>query len=366
MKRLVLVVGMIFVSYGSMYAQGSCSLILSEAEDLYEAGRLYEVTKVLKQSDCLDAKKGGFTKEEKTKAYRLLALVYLFMDNEPDAEVAVINLLNVDKEHPLDENDPAELKLMMDKYRSKPIFRVGVLAGPNLTGVREITEYGTFNTDSINKSYNNELSIHFGVTVEYNVIDNLEIVLRGEYSVQKYSVNYRIISEGDDNNTNAFVVQLEEKQNWFKIPVAIKYGYPMGNVMPYVIGGVSFDFLVGAKMSGSRQGTTTITLTEDEADLKELDMRQKSNISYFGGIGLRLNLKRTDFIFLEAKYSVGANNVVNGQNRFASGNLNYDMAHIDSDFAINNMALSVGYLRSLYSPKKYSEKKLKKLNQKKK
>lgn len=374
MKKILIIVSLIAGTICTAQAQSACSQKLSEAEDLYEAGRLYEVTKVLK-GECLEASKGGFTKEEKTKAYRLLALVYLFMDNEPDAEEAVINLLSVDKEHPLDENDPAELQLMMEKYRSKPIFRAGLYLGGNVSSAREITEFGSFNTNNngfddggqINQDYSRAegFGLHIGMTIEYEVIENLEIVLRTEYSQQAYRTMYNNISNLDSASFNAFNVDIDEEQSWLKIPLALKYVYPIGEtgLAPYLLGGASYDYLLETKITGEREGTTSISITD--LNIYDLNMRNKSNFSYFGGLGLRIESKRTDFFFIEAKYNVGVRNIVNGDNRYASDKLSFDLAHTDADKSINNLAFTLGYLHSFYNPKKYSEKKLLKLSKKK-
>ena len=56
-------------------AQDQCAVALSEAEDKYDQGRLYEIPEILES--CLEY---GFSKEEKIRAYRLLTLSYLFLD----------------------------------------------------------------------------------------------------------------------------------------------------------------------------------------------------------------------------------------------------------------------------------------------
>ncbi|UXP32001.1 outer membrane beta-barrel protein [Reichenbachiella agarivorans] len=365
---LVLILGMALESY----SQVSCTQKLSEAEDLYDAGRLYEVTKKINEGNCLSSGKDGFTKEEKIKAYRLLALVYLFMDNEPDAEDAVVNLLLVDPEHPEnDPNDPAELKYLFAKYRSKPIFRIGTFIGGNATGIHSMKTYAVFNTSSndfdsvgspISKQYSSKMGFSAGIGIEYMLVKNLEILLRATYASNVYEVNYNLISNGSYEATNAFEVLLTESQQWLRTPLALRYNIPIGTVTPYVMGGVSFDWLLSAKMTGNRGGLGTKFVTD--LDLVDLKMRNRTNWSYLGGVGMKVNFKRTDSFFIEATYSVGAQNFVNSANRYASDQLNYNMGHIDDDMAINSLAVKVGYIKSFYNPKKYSDKKLQKVNQK--
>ncbi|MBU2912484.1 outer membrane beta-barrel protein [Reichenbachiella agariperforans] len=377
MKKILIPFVLILGLSVRAYAQGGCTQKLSEAEDLYEAGRLYEVTKKLKEGSCLLDAKSGFTKEERIRAYRLLALVYLFMDNEPDAEDAVVNLLLVDPEHPEnDPNDPAELKLLFAKYRSKPIFRLGVYAGMSYASVHSMQEYGTYNFNNegfdrddsgtdLSKEYGSLLGFKGGLSIEYMVVKNLEILLRIEYLRASYEVQAQLLSNGsnDDFNANSFEVSLLENQQWMNFPLGLRYNFPLGNVTPYITGGASYGFLLKSSMTGDRAGLATKFLTG--LDLMELDMRNKTNWSYFGGLGLKINIKRTNSLFFEASYSVGAANFVNGQNRYASDDLTIKMAHVDDDLTLNHLAVTVGFIKSFYNPKKYSEKKLKKLNQKK-
>ncbi|MCV9386554.1 hypothetical protein [Reichenbachiella ulvae] len=380
MKRnlllLICLVGLAQVSF----AQSNCTQKISEAEDLYEAGRLYEVTKKLNEGTCLTSKE-GFSKEEKIRAYRLLALVYLFMDNEPDAEDAVVHLLQVDPEHPdNDPNDPAELRILFSKYRSKPIFRLGGFLGMNMSSVSSLQSYGGFNQanngfdfdptgSQVSKEFGTAFGTQFGLTLEYMIIKNLEIILRGQFVTNNYELEYQLISNGLDNdpeieyNTGSFEVSLSESQSWIKVPLLLRYNIPLGNYVPYVTAGGSYDFLVASSMTGSRSGLGTKFVTG--LDLTQYDMRNTTNWSLYGGIGLKYTVKRTNSLFIEAGYYMGGANFVDGENRYASDDFNWSIGHVDDDKVLNSIAVSVGFIHSFYNPKKYSDSKLEKLKRKK-
>lgn len=378
MKRNLLLT-IVFV-FGLAYlasAQTNCSQKISEAEDLYEAGRLYEVTKKLTEGSCLTSKE-GFSKEEKIRAYRLLALVYLFMDNEPDAEDAVVQLLLVDPEHPdNDPNDPAELRILFSKYRSKPIFRAGIFAGGNSSFVNSLQSYGGFSQGSgdfdldptgsnINKTFSSKIGAQAGISIEYMVVKNLEAILRAQFMTTNYSISYPLISNGLDEdevfNTNSFEVTLDETQSWVKFPLLLRYNYPIGNITPYVTAGASYDILVSSTLSGTRAGLGTKFLTGLE--LTDIKMRNAVNWSYYGALGVKFALKRTNSLFVEMGYQAGGSNFVNGSNRYASDKLNWDIGHVDDDKTINSISFSVGFIQSFYNPKKYSDKKLEKIKKK--
>ena len=364
-----------------------CSQRLSEAQRLYDQGRLTEVVQKLEettqsQGNCL---RNGFTKEQKTTAYRLMALVYVFLDNEPKAEDAIVDLLLVDPEHPTDAgSDPAEFIALYNKFRSKPIFRWGVFGGVNQTSAHSLSGYGNFDAtqnpdfhfsenpldtisavSSISKSFDPGIGLHLGGTIEYMPVNNLEIILRIKMSWQNYKVSYPLITTTNVSAGDFRVVELKEAQQWLSAPLAARYNVPIGrdgNITPYVIGGISFDYMLDSKMTGSREGTTTVSVSN--LDLHEFDLREKMNWTSFAGMGVKFSVQRIKSFFIEATYGMGGQNIVKVENRYAAQSLNYNLAHIDNDKSINQVNINVGFIWSVYKPIKYVDKKLARLAQK--
>ena len=147
--------------------------------------------------------------------------------------------------------------------------------------------------------------------------------------------------------------------------MALRYNYPIGdgNITPYVIGGISADFLLAAALEGDRQGTTTVSVSSG-SDLHQFDLREKFNWTSFVGLGAKLSVKRINSLFIEGTYGLGGQNIVNGANRYASQDQNFNMAHIDNDKSINQININIGFIMSVYKPIKYSSKKLAKLAEK--
>lgn len=346
--------------------QLNCTQKLNQAEDMFDAGNLSEIPDLLNSSKGKCFGKNGFSKEEKIRAYRLLALVHLFNDNGPEAEDAVINLLIADPEHPLSPDDPIELKYLFDKYRSEPIFRIGAKIGANQTYVKSIGEYGSYsNIGEVAKEFKPGLGLQAELTFEYTLIDNLEVIGGIGWGLSSYEISYNSITSLEEEypTSTDFKVTLTETQNQLKAPLILRYGYPIKNITPYVTAGLSVDYLLISKINGSRSGTATRQLTS--LSLLEDDMRKKINWSYFAGAGVKLKTK-TNFVLIEARYNMAGANTVRTKYRYNNEKLLYDMAHVDDDKILNNLSLSVGYIWSIYKPKKYSSKKLDKLSGKKK
>ncbi|MFY0628566.1 MAG: hypothetical protein JXR07_19875 [Reichenbachiella sp.] len=349
-----------------------CTQQLNEANALYDEGRLPEVLDKLQEGDCMQV---GFSKEQKTRAYRLMAMVYIFLDDEPNAEDAIIQLLESDPEHPYSvANDPAEFIVLYKKFRYKPIFRVGGFAGVNQSFANSLSPYSSFtsgtdiydeNGGTISKSFEPGIGMHIGALIEYtpvkeiNVLKDMELVLRVKFSWQNYVINNPIITNtAGAPGANFEVKDLKEAQFWLSTPLGIRYNIPVGKrkIIPYVIGGASFDYLISANMTGERIGTTTVSVAN--LDLSEFDMRNKTNWSYFGGAGVKFTVQRTKTFFMEATYHSGGRNFVNGENRYNSQQLNYNIAHIDDDKSLNKINFNIGFIFSIYKPIKYPEQKL--------
>ncbi len=344
----------------------NCTQKLNQAEDMFDAGSLSGIPELLngKRVKCFN--KGGFSKEEKIRAYRLLALVHLFNDNGPEAEDAVINLLTADPEHPLSPDDPIELKYLFDKYRSEPIFRIGAKIGVNQTFIRSIGEFGSYsNQDEVSKEFKAGIGFQAELTFEYTIIDNLEVLGGFAWAQTKYDIGYNSITSLSDiypESTN-FVVSLTETQSQIKVPLMVRYGYPFGNLIPYATLGLSIDYLLNSSIAGSRAGTATRQLTS--LSLLDNQMRKDWNWSYFAGVGVKLKSK-TNFLLLEVRYNMAGANTVRTRYRYNNEKLLFDMAHVDDDKILNNLSVSFGYIMSIYKPKKYSNKKLEKKFGKKK
>ncbi|WP_420579761.1 outer membrane beta-barrel protein [Reichenbachiella sp.] len=344
----------------------NCTQKLNQAEDMFDAGSLSGIPELLngKRVKCFN--KGGFSKEERIRAYRLLALVHLFNDNGPEAEDAVINLLIADPEHPLSPDDPIELKYLFDKYRSEPIFRIGAKVGANQTFIRSIGEFGSYsNVNEVSKEFKSGLGFQAELTFEYTIVGNLEVLGGLGWAQSKYDIGYNSITSLADvypTSTN-FVVSLTETQNQFKVPIMIRYGYPVGNLIPYATLGLSIDYLLNSTISGSRAGTATRQLTS--LSLLDNQMRKEWNWAYFAGLGVKLKSK-TNFFLFELRYNMAGGNTVRTKYRYNNQKLLFDMAHVDDDKIMNNLSVSFGYILSIYKPKKYSNKKLEKKFGKKK
>ncbi|MTI38016.1 hypothetical protein E1140_00790 [Fulvivirga lutimaris] len=80
-------------------------------------------------------------------------------------------------------------------------------------------------------------------------------------------------------------------------------------------------------------------------------MRNSFNKNIIGGIGLNYRIGYS-YVFIDARYSFGMNNIVKSEQQYSSRSLLYNYAFVDDFKRINTVSLSFGYIKPLYKPRK--------------
>ena len=354
------------------YAQ-TCTQKLILAERAYEAGRLGGILTSLQ--GCLG--EGQFNKEELIRVYKLFTLVNIFSDNEQAADQSLIDLLKSDKEHPIDERtDPAEFIFLYNQFQTKPIFRVGIRGGANLSlpnPTEDIYSTGNVLGKVDNKYYNGRgvasgdslvlqgaLGIGFWteITFEQSFKHGFDLISGLQFRTSRYDVDNIFI----DRTFKSFV---RNEQTFGKIPLFIRYTYnrKKGPAIKkksyiYLILGLSFDYLITAKYrQANRTGGTPYTLPDNEMiNLKSEKMVKSNNISMLAGIGLKIPF-RTDFFTFEARYEKGFLNYINAWNRYTNQTALMDIGHVEDNLTLDFITVGIGYIHSIYNPKRKTRKK---------
>ena len=351
------------------------------AERDYDAGRLVNIVDNISGGFEKSLGNNGYTREEKIRAIKLITKVYIFMDNESKSDEYMIKLLRADKEHNLDPKvDPAELYDLYRKFRSQPIFRIGLRVGVNKSYPNIINTFGTGNTGIVSKIYNgvgespNEASVNGGsgtgffinAMAERYLNWGLEVGLGLEFRNSQYSVdNY--ITYGDSLQVNGIAeiaqfavlsTMVTHQQSFFRVPLLLRYNFKYdsdNSFVPYIAAGASYDYLLDAKyLDGNRTGGTEYKFDSD-LSLKDLDLIAKNNFSVFACLGLKMRVK-THFLTLEAKFNKALLNYINPNNRWSNNSLStYDLAFVEDDFSLDMLSFSFGYTYSIYNPQKLKE-----------
>lgn len=317
-------------------AQSNCSETLKTAEKNYDQGKIEGIPESL--SDCL---KKGLSSEEKIRAYKLIINAHIFNENLQKAEKSMLNFLKFNPEYqPSLTTDKAEFISIYNKYETKPIFSLGIMAGLNSASINVINEYNTSSTTSY-KYPTDGIGYQAVIQAIKPLKQNFELSLG--IGIQNNKYNYKC--EALDFS----LVTLEQKQTMLYVPISVLYTYKFKNIHPFAFGGL------GANYTLATSGTPTRIYTDNSnddiagTDIDMIEMRNKLGISAIMGLGVRYKITK-GYFFFNAQYQLGMTNVANPDNRYSNKELNYVYHYIDSDFSLNSFSFSIGYTYMFYKP----------------
>jgi hypothetical protein len=339
-----------------------CELTLNRAAEEFNAGHFYTIPSVL--SPCLDK----FSVEQRQRAYLLLTQTYLLLDDPLGAKQSYLGVLKANPEFLTDTAlHPIDVIYLSKKFTATSIFSWFAKAGTNVSVVRPIFERSTVGESTIKLDYKMKVGYQAAVGGDLNLSEKIH--LRGEAMFSM--ATYEQVSVDFFNRDSKSVI---DRQNWISIPVTFIYSDDYGKFRPYGYAGYAFHYLLADKanitITNDRPSGTSSDLFEREKTPEEsptldlLYMRNRFNQSIVVGGGLKVKVG-LDFLFIDLRYSIGLKNVVSEKNAYADYSeadltsasfiRSMDTAtrymHVDDYFRLDNLALSVGFLRPLYKPR---------------
>ena len=348
--RNFLIVYFLLLLFSAMplFAQDQCAVALSDAEDKYDQGKLYEIPEMIQS--CLA---NGFSKEEKIRAYRLLTLTYLFLDYYTEADSAYLKLLKLSPEYNInDELDPMEIINHHGKFTTKPIYYLTMgKMGFNFSHANVLLNYSISNSADNTDRYSSVLGFHAGLGGERVIYNNLHI--SGEFFLSK-----KILHLAETHWDGFYKTDMDISHTEIEIPISLKYYFPLGKINPFALGGVSPSMLIEStiqNIQGAYESEGQL-LVQSRPEIGTGKLRNTFNYSLFlgGGINYKIGL---NYLTFEARYSIGMLNVTNTDNRWredfdAGRDLKFPSGYVDDDFKINNLSFFVGFVKPLYKPRK--------------
>lgn len=369
MKRRLLFFGLLSVLFSvSCVAQEAnpskdtdCEQILIQADDEFNAGRFYGLPALLKP--CLD--NGNFSNEQKVRAYLLLTQAYLILDDPIAADDSYLKLLRADPEYVANTaRDPIDVYYLSKKFTSVPIFTPHLRIGLNTSFPRTIYNISTSGTPLETK---NILKIGFqvGGGVDWNLNNHWSISAEGNYS-------YKAFKRETDGFFDADEQVIVEKQNWFDIPMYVKYSDDSGKIRPFGYAGFAINLLISARgpdwLLKNNSSDGSAIETTDKAEVLT-SKRNFINRSLVIGGGAKYKIGK-DFIYADVRYMAGISNLTNTENNYYLKDGTFDPAiakygEVSDLFTLDNLSLSFGYIHPIYNPRKKSKPKFSNLFKKK-
>jgi len=320
----------------------TCTQKLNKAKKVYDAGRITEVESFI--MDCLN---NGFNKEEKMQALRLLILSSLFQDDHNKAEKNLLLLFKEDPEYTLNPAiDPAEFYELYNSYRTLPLINIGLIGGINMTNISEKKTYSTGSTLDKKPEYKSRFGYQGGIVADILLYKKFQVNTGAIWNLKNFTYTNTFLYN------DATTLTSEENQMWLDVPLALKYNIGKGKFKAYLAAGGTFSLLLSSNSKLSRENNDESNAAK-EGNISFKKIRNPYTTSALVGLGVRYKVGY-GYIFLDGRYNFGLMNVANTKNRYFTDNGDnlYYYGYVSSDFNVNNMAISVGYMKSFYKPKK--------------
>ncbi|WP_109832599.1 porin family protein [Reichenbachiella versicolor] len=328
-----------------------CKLNLNLAEEKYKNGQIEEVQSLIKP--CVEGK-SNFNKQDKIRAYKLLTITYLYLNEEEEASKNMQKLLNLNPEYIIDPNvDPSEFVDLYNQFRHHPIAIIGLKAGVNSTMVNVIDNFGQDDIDRSLGTYTAKIGYRVSFTSEFLITPLLSLETGLSYSKSNFEYSNRQFSYSN--------VSVEESFSTLSIPLHTRFSYTKRDLRFYLQLGAKVNYLVSSSATLVRIDSLNEELgyqsvvgpAEDLSDQKaKLFFSLQSAIG-----GYWKNVVGNGYLMMEIGYSYGLSNLIEPDKRYANTNLINKYNYIPNDFSINQFTVEIGYGIPIYRPKKLKKKK---------
>lgn len=351
-----MVVALLLFSRTFVSAQrDSCQDNLSQANQLYEKGKLSQVIAVL--GDC------PYDRDQ-SQSFRRTALnlsteAYIFMDSTSLAQYTLLKLLQVDPFYKINAEIP-EMRYLRQQVISFPCAEISGSFGPILFTSAQFLSSTTLPSASITsleqifKSADGDYDISWGfqggVDIGMALYRHSNFDLHFGVTVSRYSFRYLMQLEnvesqnGEFDNASLFVA---EKHLWLRAPVYLSLNLvPRDEIVnrhfiPYLKLGGSFDYLLSntAKLSTLKltyQSDPTAAIVSPSEYIG--NYRKSNTFSVIGGAGLKLHLHRL-FFLMDAQYTYTLQNL---RNTNSDQLIIQKFTYVDNDFKLSNLSLNFG------------------------
>ncbi|HRE68624.1 MAG TPA: porin family protein [Cyclobacteriaceae bacterium] len=339
------------ISSATLARQVNCEQILIQADDEFNAGRYYGISSLLKP--CLD---NGFSSEQQVRAYLLLTQAYLILDDPIAAEASYLKLLKADPEYVANPaRDPIDVYYLSKKFTATPIITPHIRGGFNTSLPRIIHELTVSGTEIDTRNVL-KIGVQAGIGFDFNLTNNISLCAEGNYASKGFKRN---TEKGSEKYFSGDNLSITERQNWFDVPLYIKYADDSGKIRPFGYAGFAFNFLFSSRGNNweYRNESATAGVVEITDRPENLTHKRKFlNRSLVFGGGAKYKVGK-NFFYADLRYMPGLSNLTKETNIYYDDKGNFDpsvvkFAEVSDFFRLDNLSISVGFIRPLYNPRK--------------
>lgn len=362
MKNLVFG-GLLILSFFPIKSWGqisNCGQTLRLARATYEQGRLHELPTLI--NDCLNGVGSNtFSKEEKVEAYRLLTQSYIYLEEPEKADEAMLGLLKTDHFYkPNPAVEPAEFIALYNKFRTKPLFSVGLVLGGNVTFPTVTGNYYIGVNGVGNGVYTPGLGFQVGLVFERDIfqfkkgfLNNL--TLAPELMLIQRSFTY--------TNDNYFISDITGESigtqeaiargTWFDFNALVQYRIPTNKGLQIYVGagpGISYLFNNTSQLNLRINPATGTSQSVSGPDVEFTDAFNKVVYSATFNAGGKFRIGSI-YVKADVRYQLGFVNLIEAGNRSNSEAV-FDYGFQNNDFKQSGLLLNIGFTYPYFRPKK--------------
>jgi hypothetical protein len=353
MKKALISIFLIQVGYLAFsQTSTSCVQTLRLARATYEQGRLHEIESQLKP--CLQ---GGFTKDEKqleVEGYKLLCLSYIYLEEPEKANEAMLNILRTDHDFQINPAvDPAEFVGLYHTFRSKSLFSVGLMVGPNGTLPTVKENYAVSGSSSGKGKYSPKISVQIGLVFEKYLFGRFTAAPELSLSTRSFEYTNSNLFINDSSGNSVSNQTGKIKQTWLDLNLMIQYEISKGALHPYISIGPNIGMLLNATNTAETQYSTGQVTSGAPIDLKPT--YNKIGLSVIGAAGVKYKFGAI-YLTANVRYQYGLSKVVNEKKK-SNQEATFDYGLSPNIYSQQNAAFLVGFVLPIFSPKKLIPKK---------
>ncbi|MDH4091778.1 MAG: autotransporter outer membrane beta-barrel domain-containing protein [Cyclobacteriaceae bacterium] len=318
----------------ALQAQDDCGQTLIQAERAYYTGRFGEVRTLL--ATCLAS---GFDKDQKTEAYRLIALSAIFSRNFERADTSLLHMLKNNPQYEFTPQDPPEFKKRVEHFKVHPLVEVTA----NLGVVQPFFKVNqVYNTRLLPAavSYEGNTGVHIGLSANYYFTKNISA--RVGYEWQHYSFTI----QNEDSLNTGLLTEKESRSQW---QLALGYSYNLKKFSLQAYAGVAYATLQTA------DGYLVLNRnsSSDEIDFSYSTLPQRAKNQWRPLLELKVNLPQKDkwMFSLSVRYEFGIQNMTDADNRFSDPGRAATFEWIEDDFKSSTLLISFGISKLFYNVK---------------
>lgn len=364
MKKLfyVTLVSLLLIGFRSegQTTQLTGAQILRSARTIYDQGRLHELPTLLEEA----LNKERFQSvNERVEAYRILILTYIYLEEPAKADENMLQLLGTDNFFKPIESDQVEFKNLYNKFRTRPVFSVGLRAGLNQTFINTRKNYFNAAEAQGNGTYTPNLGVNLTLVFETEYKKKFVINPELMFNTQAFTYNNdRVFTndfQGDDPSTTTVETDNEVAtathkitQTRIQLNLLMQYKLGTGKLNPYVFLGPTAGYLLKSSFDGLLQ------LENNEEIAGKIDNTanyEPFNYSVMAGGGFKYKMGSV-YLTGDLRIQYGLLNAVSTRNRNKQTPENIQLTnqflYTDNDFSIQQAMFHVGIIYPYFKPKK--------------